>query len=544
MAVARENSDWWHGAIIYQIYPRSFADQNGDGIGDLAGIIAHLPHIASLGVDAIWISPFFKSPMRDFGYDVADYCAVDPLFGTLNDFRALISQAHALGLKVIIDQVLSHSSDQHPWFIESRGSIRNAKADWYVWANAKPDGSPPNNWLSVFGGPAWSWDTRRCQYYLHNFLACQPDLNFHNPAVQAAQLANLRFWLELGVDGFRLDACNYHFHDRQLRDNPPAKQHDGSTVALSNPYGYQAHLYDKTRPENLIYLQQIRRLLDKYGAVSVGEVGDDNSLAVMADYTKGGDKLHMAYSFDLLTEEFSARHIRKSVEKLEAQIGDGWACWSVGNHDVPRVLTRWGKNSTDPQLPRTLLAMLLCLRGSACLYQGDELGLPEADIPFAQLQDPYGIAMWPEFKGRDGCRTPIPWAHEEPNAGFSSIPPWLPIPAAHLESAVDLQNMDPQSLLRFYRQFIAWRHNQPTLRQGDIMFLETPEPILAFLRTHPDGQQIICLFNLGPESRQLLLPPICVHAKPMTGHGLTGARIKGQQLYLDGYGALIAAWHV
>ncbi|MDQ2987605.1 MAG: alpha-amylase family glycosyl hydrolase, partial [Pseudomonadota bacterium] len=314
---------WWREAIIYQVYPRSFLDTNGDGVGDLPGITAKLDYIAGLGVDIVWISPFFKSPMKDFGYDVSDYCDVDPLFGTLADFDQLVAKAHGLGLKIMIDQVLSHTAEEHPWFAESRKSRDNPKADWYVWSDPRPDGNPPNNWLSVFGGSSWQWDSRRKQYFLHNFLASQPDMNFHNPEVQQAHLDNLRFWLERGVDGFRMDACNFHFHDRELRSNPPALTRDTATVTDVNPYGMQAHVHDKTQPENIDYLKRIRTLLNEYGAIAIGEVGADDALAVMADYTADGDKLHLAYSFNLLTSEFSAAHIRNEVEQFEARVRGG-----------------------------------------------------------------------------------------------------------------------------------------------------------------------------------------------------------------------------
>ena len=312
------NNGWWRGGVIYQIYPRSYQDSNGDGIGDLPGITQRLDHIAALGADGIWLSPFFKSPMKDFGYDVSDYCDVDPMFGTLNDFKALVARAHALGLKVMIDQVLSHCSDQHPWFVESRASRDNPKADWFVWADAKADGTPPNNWLSIFGGSAWQWDTRRCQYYLHNFLTSQPDLNFHNPAVQDALLDTVKFWLDLGVDGYRLDTANFYFHDAQLRDNPGEGAPDPSkpdpAVNPYNPYAWQRHLYDKSRPENLPFLQRLRALLDQYpDTTMVGEIGDDDGLARVAEYTAGGDKLHMAYCFDLLGPHHDAPFLHLSL---------------------------------------------------------------------------------------------------------------------------------------------------------------------------------------------------------------------------------------
>jgi alpha-glucosidase len=543
---ANEPAPWWREAIIYQVYPRSYLDTNGDGVGDLPGITEKLDYIASLGVDIVWLSPFFKSPMKDFGYDISDYCDVDPLFGTLADFDRLVAKAHSLGLRIMIDQVMSHTSDAHPWFVESRASRDNPKADWYVWADPRPDGNPPNNWLSVFGGPAWQWDTRRKQYYMHNFLTSQPDLNFHNPQVQQAQLDGLSFWLERGVDGVRLDACNFHFHDRQLRSNPPATKADNMMATSVNPYGMQAHLYDKTQPENLAFLARIRALLDEYGAVSIGEVGADDALAVMADYTSGGDKLHMAYSFNLLTPDFSAAHIRTQVEDFEARVQGGWASWPVGNHDSVRVMTRWGDGqsgqSATPALSKMVLAMQLSLKGTPCLYQGDELALPEADVPYELLQDPYGIAFWPEFKGRDGCRTPMPWT-PSPNAGFTSGTPWLPVAAPHIAAAVSLQEQDPDSPLEFARRFIAWRRRQPQLTRGDIAFFDAPEPVLALrrsLRSDADGApDILAAFNLSNQAVSFDWPE-ALDAADVKGHGLPGSRA-GARVALPPYGAWFGA---
>ncbi len=352
---------WWRGAVIYQIYPRSYLDANGDGVGDLPGIIQRLDHIAALGVDAIWISPFFKSPMADFGYDIADYRDVDPLFGSLDDFDRLLAKAHDLGLKVMIDQVLSHTSIEHAWFRESRQDRSNPKADWYVWADPREDGTPPNNWLSLFGGGAWQWEPRREQYYLHNFLVDQPDLNFHNPDVQQATLDNVRFWLDRGVDGFRLDAINFCFHDAQLRDNPPkpADKRVGRGFSPDNPYAYQYHFYNNTQPENLPFLEQLRALDEYPGAVSLGEISSEDSLATTAEYTQDG-RLHMGYSFELLVDDYSAAYIRDTVSRLEAAMTEGWPCWAVSNHDVERAVSRWGGYPADPRLARMLVAMLCC----------------------------------------------------------------------------------------------------------------------------------------------------------------------------------------
>jgi alpha-glucosidase len=531
---------WWRGAVIYQIYPRSFLDTDGDGVGDLPGVAEKLDYVASLGVDAIWIAPFFRSPMADFGYDIADYRAVDPLFGNLDDFDRLLAKAHALGLKVMIDQVLSHTSIEHAWFRESRQSRDNAKADWYVWANPREDGTPPNNWLSIFGGPAWQWEPRRQQYYLHNFLPDQPDLNFHNADVRAAMLDNLRFWLDRGVDGFRLDSINFCFHDAQLRDNPPKPkaQRRGRGFSADNPYAYQYHYYNNTQPENLAFLEELRGLLDRYpNATTLGEIASEDSLATMAEYTARG-RLHMAYSFELLTDDFSAAYIRDTVRAQQAGMPDGWPCWAISNHDVERVLSRWGGDRTSTALANLLTAMVCSLRGSVCIYQGEELGLTEAEVPYEALRDPYGIAFWPQFKGRDGCRTPMPWTTGA-HAGFTTGEPWLPLPSEHLVLAVSQQERDSGSPLNGFRNFMRWRATHPALHTGSIRFLDTPEPALVFVRETTD-ETLLVAFNLSDRETELQLPqPEVLH--PQHGHGLREGSFEDGRLRLPGYGVLFAA---
>lgn len=531
---------WWRGAVIYQIYPRSFLDTNGDGVGDLPGIIERLDYVASLGVDAIWISPFFKSPMADFGYDIADYRDVDPLFGTLDDFDRLLAKAHRLGLKVVIDQVLSHTSVAHDWFRQSREQRDGDKSDWYVWADARPDGTPPNNWLSIFGGVAWQWEPRRGQYFLHNFLASQPDLNFHNPAVRAAQLDNVKFWLDRGVDGMRLDAINFCFHDAKLRDNPPkpANLRTGRGFSPDNPYAFQYHWYNNTQPENLGFLEELRALMDRYPDVAaLGEISSEDSLATMAEYV-GDKRLHMGYSFELLTDDSSAAYIRETVQTLEARMPHGWPCWAISNHDVRRAVTRWGGETADAALARQLVALVCSLRGSVCLYQGEELGLPEADVPYEQLQDPYGIAFWPTFKGRDGCRTPMPW-NSEANGSFSRGEPWLPVPDAHRERAVARQEVDPESVLNATRRFLRWRSGQPALVEGDIRFVDAPEPVLAFVR-RGGGQSLLVVFNLSANDVEWTLPPEFGIAYTKDGHGLLSGRLAGASLQLPPRGSFFA----
>ena len=501
------SSDWWRGGVIYQIYPRSFQDSNGDGIGDLRGITQRLNYIASLGVDAIWISPFFKSPMKDFGYDVSDYRAIDPMFGTMEDFQTLLDRAHALGLKVMIDLVLSHTSDQHPWFVEGRADRNNPKSDWFVWADPKPDGTPPNNWLSIFGGSAWQWDTRRQQYYLHNFLTSQPDLNFHCPEVQDALLDVARFWLDLGVDGFRLDTINFYFHDAQLRDNPalPLDQRNASIAPMVNPYNHQDHLYSKSQPENIAFLERLRALTDQYdGRACLGEVGDaQRGLEIMGEYTSGDKRMHMCYAFEFLEKRrLTATYAKQVFEQLQSKAGDAWPCWAFSNHDVQRHASRWDLEDAGI---RQHAVLMMCLRGSACLYQGEELGLPEADVSFEHLQDPYGIEFWPEYKGRDGCRTPMVWAAQDEQTGFSTGAPWLPVSAAQAERAVDRLENDPASMLNHYRRAIALRHGHPALISGEQTDMAQTGPVLTFYRE--DGaEQVFCAFNLGTETGSVELP--------------------------------------
>jgi alpha-glucosidase len=533
-----QDKDWWRGAVIYQIYPRSFQDSNGDGIGDLGGIVQRLPHIAGLGADAVWISPFFTSPMKDFGYDVSDYCDVDPMFGTLSDFDAVVARANDLNLKVMIDLVLSHTSDAHPWFALSRKDRTNPKADWYVWADPKPDGTPPNNWLSVFGGSAWAWDARREQYYLHNFLTSQPDLNLHCPAVQEALLGVVRFWLKRGVHGFRLDTINFYFADKYLRDNPslPKELRNDSIAPGVNPYNHQLHLFSKNQPENLDFLRKFRTELEPYGAAAVGEVGDaQRGLEIMAEYTSGGDKVQMCYPFELLQpKRATAQVLEQTFARLNAAAPDAWPCWACSNHDTVRHVTRWGLTDAAARAYATLL---MCLRGSVCLYQGEELGLPEAEIGFDDLQDPYGIEFWPEFKGRDGCRTPMVWEADNRLGGFSTAAKaWLPVPAEHLGRAVSRQADDPASMLAHFREALALRRAHPVLRTGAMTPLVAQGNVVSF--TRQDGAEtLFCAVNLGEAPADVALPD---GEWTATGAGLDLAPVQGGTARLGPWQACLA----
>lgn len=529
--ITTRSRPWWKGAVIYQIYPRSFADANGDGVGDLAGITAHLDHIAGLGVDAVWISPFFRSPMRDFGYDISDFCDVDPVFGTLADFDALVARAHALGLKVLIDQVYSHSSDQHPWFQESRTSRTNARADWYVWADAKPDGSPPNNWQSVFGGPAWTWDARRGQYYLHNFLREQPDLNFHNPEVQEATLATARFWFERGVDGFRLDAINFTMHDPELRDNPPAPDNG---QPRTRPFDFQQHVYNQSHAAIPQFLERLRALADACGGrFLVAEVGGPTPEPEMHAFTRGETRLNSAYGFNFLyADRLTPALVRDAVQGWPEDAGIGWPSWAFENHDAPRALSRWVAPAARAAFARMKMLLLLTLRGNAILYYGEELGLTQVEIPFERLQDPEAIANWPLTLSRDGARTPMPWQGDAPAAGFSRGEPWLPLGADHAALAVDRQTVDPDSLLAWTRRLIALRHAHPALTAGSMRILVAEGDLLVFARSG-EGETLRCAFNLGMTP----LPTPAALAGGRVVEAVNGADMAG----LPPYAALIVA---
>ena len=493
--MSKPEQPWWRGAVLYQIYPRSYLDINGDGIGDLPGITKRLDYVASLGVDGIWISPFFASPMKDFGYDVSDYCAVDPIFGTLQDFDALLAAAHACGLKVVIDQVYAHTSDEHAWFEESRQSRDNPKADWYVWKDAKPDGTPPNNWQAVFGGAAWTWDARRQQYYMHNFLPSQPQLNVHNPEVQDALLETARFWLDRGVDGFRLDAINFAMYDQAFRDNPPW---DPAGRTITRPFDLQRHTYNQSQPEVPDFLSRVRKLTDEYAdRYTVAEVASDDPLPAMRAYTNGQDHLSAAYSFDFLyAQSLTANRVRRSQSNWTGPMEEGWPSWAFSNHDAPRCVSRWYDGPDRPRFAKLTNTLLLCLRGNPILYQGEELGLTQVEVPFEALRDPEAIANWPRTLGRDGARTPMPWEQGALNAGFSSAKPWLPVGPDHPDMSAEVQEGAPDSVLNFTRQLLAARKESLALQYGDLSFLDVPEPLLVFRRTL-DHETVICLFNLG-----------------------------------------------
>jgi len=497
------DSNWWRGAVIYQVYPRSFMDMNGDGIGDLPGIEHKLKHIASLGADAVWISPFFKSPMKDFGYDISDYREVDPIFGHIDDFKRILKRAHQLNLKVIIDEVWSHTSDQHLWFHESRHSRDNAKHDWYVWADPKPDGTPPNNWLSYFGGPAWTWDARREQYYLHHFLSSQPSLNLWCPAVQHEIFEVAKYWLDMGVDGFRLDVIHSYQHDPELRDNPVRGPNDPvpSDMPLSNPMSYQRRVHSMCTPYVISYTEKLRAFISQWdNRCLLGEAGGDDSEAVAASYVQTDKRLHMAYSFGLLGSRISHHDVVSTVQRVEDKLGDGWLCWATSNHDTVRAVSRMhAPEHLQYEASLLIMALGLSLRGSYCMYQGEELGLPQAKLSFEDLRDPYDISLYPNHAGRDGARTPLPWDSKKPHGGVSfGQEPWIKFWDSHRDLAVSVQTSDPHSTLNHYRKFIQFRKDTPTLWDGDIHLHKTSDPIVAWTRSKED-HEILCVFNMSQD---------------------------------------------
>ncbi len=530
----KDAPDWWRGAVIYQIYPRSYLDTNGDGVGDLPGILDKLDYIADLGVDGFWISPFFTSPMADFGYDVADFRDVDPMFGTLADFDAIVEKAHRLGLKVVIDQIYSHTAKNHAWFEESRQSANNAKADWYVWADARPDGSPPNNWQSFFYGPAWTWDAHRSQYYMHNFLPEQPDLNLWNPEVRAAILDTLRFWLDRGVDGVRLDAISHCLHDQALRDNMPRHNPDAG-----KPGDMQDKIYTVGLPEVADFMAEIRGVLDEYdNRFAVGEIGGDDPLGQALTYADPGRSLQTFYSFSFLFQSpLTPTLIRDAIEDGLSRHPDGWPTQVFSNHDAVRVPTRWAGDWFGPEAAQMLNILLLSLRGSVCLYQGEELGLNQTDVPYERLVDPEAIKNWPRTLGRDGARTPMPWHKDGEHAGFSPLEPWLPIDGKHFDLAADQQAGREGSTLELTRKALQRRSQLDALRIGDIRFLASDNRFLAFARR--DGEdEILCCFNLSPETLEAELPAEgewqALDDFPARG------RISGGMLDLPAYGFLLA----
>jgi alpha-glucosidase len=491
------DKDWWRGAVIYQIYPRSYQDSNGDGIGDLKGITARLPHVASLGADAIWISPFFTSPMRDFGYDVADYCDVDPRFGTLADFDALLAAAHARGIRVLLDFVPNHSSDRHPWFVESRASRGSARRDWYIWRDARPDGSPPNNWISDFGGSAWQWDGATGQYYYHAFLKEQPDLNWRNPAVRAAMMDVLRFWFARGVDGFRIDVLWHMVKHADFPDNPPNPDWRPGWPEYQTVH----QLHSTDQPEVHGIAAEMRGIADDHGGrVLIGEIYLPVDRLVGYYGREGAPGVHLPFNFQLIGAEWDARSLARRIADYEAALPPGgWPNWVLGNHDRPRIATRVG-----PAQARIAMLLLLTLRGTPTLYYGDEIGMTDVAIPADQVQDPRELREPGIGMGRDPVRTPMAWdagAH----GGFTRGEPWLPLHADRATRNVAVQRDDPASMWRLTQSLLALRRAHPALALGDYHAIECGGDLLAYER-RLGADRVLVVLNLGRDPQPFAIP--------------------------------------
>lgn len=486
---------WWHAATIYQIYPRSFADSDGDGIGDLRGIADRLDHLVTLGVDALWISPIFPSPMADFGYDVADYTCIDPRFGTLADFDALLAKAHGLGLRVLLDFVPNHSSDQHRWFVESRSSRDNPKRHWYIWRDPAPDGGPPNNWISDFGGPAWTFDPATGQYYSRAFLPEQPDLNWRNPDLRAAMLDAMRFWFERGVDGFRIDVLWHMVKHADFPDNPPNPDYRNGMGEMHRVL----QLHSTDQPEVHAIAADMRELADRYDAVLVGEIYLPVPKLMTYYGSAAAPEVHLPFNFQLIEAGWNAAELADRITEYESALpADGWPNWVLGNHDRPRIATRVGAAQA-----RVAAVLLLTLRGTPTLYQGDELGLPDAQVPADKVQDPRELREPGLGLGRDPVRTPLPWTGE---GGFTTGEPWLPIDPAHLPLNVSAQSADPQSMLTLYRRLLALRRATPALATGTIGDVRAEGDVLTYVRSDGTYRYRIAL-NLGHTSAAIDLEP-------------------------------------
>ncbi|MCQ3931189.1 MAG: alpha-amylase [Chloroflexi bacterium] len=497
---------WWQRGVIYQIYPRSFKDNNNDGIGDLQGVISKLDYLAELGIEAIWLSPIYPSPMADFGYDVSDYCDINPMFGTLGDFDTLVKDAHQRGLSVVIDFVPNHSSDQHPWFIESRSSRKNPKRNWYFWADPLEDGSPPNNWLSVFGGSAWEWDETTQQYYLHSFLKEQPDLNWRNPEVKQAMLNAVRFWLERDVDGFRIDVAHFIMKDPHLSDNPPNEDMKTDFKPLGD-YDSQLHIHDKGHPDIHGVMREFRALLDSYSTrrprFSVGEIHIFDWAEWAKYYGEKLDELHMPFNFGFIGTAWNPQIFQKVIEGVEAAVPQGaWPNYVLGNHDEHRIASRVGADAA-----RSAMMLLLTLRGTPTLYYGDEIGMHDVDILPELEQDPWGKNVKGIGLGRDPERTPMQW-DASANAGFSAagVQTWLRIADDYAEVNVANQLKDTRSMLALTRRLLTLRRATPALHVGSYRTVQqSNEHCLAYIREYESERWLVAL-NFSDAAQTLNLP--------------------------------------
>jgi alpha-glucosidase len=487
---------WWERGVIYQIYPRSFQDSDGDGVGDLAGIERRLDYLAELGVDAIWLSPIYPSPMADFGYDVEDYCGIHPLFGSLEDFDRLLAAVHRRGLKLMLDFVPNHSSDRHPWFIESRSSRDNPKRNWYIWGDPAPDGGPPNNWVSDFGGSSWEWDEATGQYYLHTFLKEQPDLNWRNPEVRKAMLDVLRFWFDRGVDGFRIDVLWHLFKAEGLPDNPVNADYRpemGEKLKL-------IQLHSTDQPEVHDIAAEMRELADEYGdRLLVGEIVVPLD-RLMNYYGVGRPGVHLPFNFLLVEAHWDAAVLKRLIADYEAALpAGGWPNWVIASHDYPRIAAKLGEAQA-----RVAAMLLLTLRGTPTLYQGDELGIGRVIIPADRVRDPKELREPGIGLGRDPSRTPMAW-DRSPHAGFSNVEPWLPLHVDWPIRNVEAESVNHGSMLNLYRQLLKLRRSEPALSVGAFELLDSHADVLAYRRSHGDRHVLIAL-NLSSEPRSVDLP--------------------------------------
>jgi alpha-glucosidase len=488
---------WWKHAVFYELYPRSFADSDNNGIGDLPGIASKLDYLKQLGVDAIWITPFYPSPQVDFGYDVSDFENIDPMYGTMSDFDHLQTRANQQGIRIILDLVINHTSNQHAWFLDSSSSPTSAHRDWYIWRNGRSPGNPPNNWRSDFGGPAWTLDAASGKYYYHNFAPEQPDLNWRNPAVEAAMFDVTRFWYKRGVSGFRLDAVDYLFEDPDLHDNPilPGKNERGEPNMQDK--------YNSKLPEVHDLLRRLRGVADQSGAVLVGETYTDDATELKKYYGAHDDEIQLPMNFVFCTiDKLSAPEFRKQIAAAEST-GE-WPVYVIGNHDMPRSYVRYGDGQHNDQIAKLMAALYLTLRGTAVMYYGEELGMENNDPKrLEDVKDPAGkTGGWPENKGRDGERTPMQW-NDSPNAGFTQGTPWLPVPPSYQTHNVATESADPNSILQFYRHLLTLRHEDQALLEGDYVDLSPKnDAVLSYLRRTGD-EAVLVLLNMSGSPQTL-----------------------------------------
>ena len=535
MSMKEKNEDylWWQYGIVYQIYPRSFQDSDDDGVGDLPGIISRLDYLKWLGINAIWISPIYPSPMADFGYDISDYEDVHPLFGTLDDAERLVKEVHDRDMKIILDFVPNHTSDQHPWFVESRSSRDNPKRDWYIWRDAAEDGGPPNNWLAAFGGTGWEWDEKTQQYYYHAFLKEQPDLNWRNPEVQRAMMKVMRFWLDRGIDGFRVDVMWHMIKDDQFRNNPPNPDYQNHMAT----YDQLLPVYSTDQPEVHKIVRMMRHLLDEYDErMMIGEIYLPIQKLV-AYY--GADKkgAHLPFNFQLLTMPWDANKISLAITEYEQAIpAHGWPNWVIGNHDQPRVASRIGSEQA-----RVAAVMLLTLKGTPTIYYGEELGMKDVPIPFDEICDPQGLNMPDKNLSRDPARTPMQWNAEE-NAGFSGSRPWLRIDRTYKKVNVDAQKDDPDSMLALYRKMIRLRQSEPSLKIGEYVPVHSDHQMLAYIRQTEGQRKFLIILNLSHRPCFLRQPKTNYAGEVVvsTSPELEGSRV-AETICLSGDEAMVIA---